>query len=74
MAEPGRKTCGFAAEVTALVAEEAWADLSAPPVRVTWPDVPVPYSPALEHAYDVNAEDVVAGVERVLNRTHSTLA
>jgi pyruvate dehydrogenase E1 component beta subunit len=74
VAEPGRRSCGLAAEVTALVAEEAWADLAAPPVRVTWPDVPVPYSPALEHAYDVNPEDVVAGVERVLDRAHSALA
>jgi pyruvate dehydrogenase E1 component beta subunit len=74
VADPGRRTCGFASEVLALVAEEAWAELSSPPVRVTWPDVPVPYSPGLEHAYEVNSEDVVEGVERVLSRTHSALA
>jgi acetoin:2,6-dichlorophenolindophenol oxidoreductase subunit beta len=74
VADPGRRTCGFAGEVIALVAEQAWGDLTAPPMRVTWPDVPVPYSPALEHAYDVNADDVVAGIERVLSHSHATLA
>jgi pyruvate dehydrogenase E1 component beta subunit len=66
VAEPGRKTCGFAAEVTSLIAEEAWDALTGPPVRVTWPDTPVPYSPGLEYACQVNVEDVVDGVERVL--------
>jgi pyruvate/2-oxoglutarate/acetoin dehydrogenase E1 component len=72
VADPGRRTCGFAAEVAALVVEHAWDDLSAPPLRVTWPDVPVPYSPALEYACTVSSEDVIAGVERVLAHSGSS--
>jgi pyruvate/2-oxoglutarate/acetoin dehydrogenase E1 component len=72
VADPGRRTCGFAAEVAALVVDRAWDDLDAPPVRVTWPDVPVPYSPALEYACTVNADDVVSGIERVLAYSRSS--
>ena len=72
VAEPGRRTCGFAAEIAALVVDRAWDDLDAPPVRVTWPDVPIPYSPALEYACSVNADDVVSGIERVLAYSRSS--
>ena len=43
--------CGFAADVVALVAQEAFADLKAPPRMVTPPHTPVPFSPVLEDAY-----------------------
>jgi pyruvate/2-oxoglutarate/acetoin dehydrogenase E1 component len=67
IAEPGRRTCGMAAEVSALVVENAWDALREPPLRVTWPDVPVPFSPGLEAACRVREGDIVAGVERVLH-------
>ena len=38
----------------------------APPVSVTWPDVPVPYTPTLEMACVVGTEDIVDGVRRVM--------
>ncbi len=66
VADPGRRSCGFGAEVIAMATENAWSDLAAQPVRVTWPDIPVPYSPALEYACQVTVEDVLAGIERVL--------
>src|SRR3954449_6082998 len=37
--------CGFAADVVALVAQEAFGDLKAPPRMVTPPHTPVPFSP-----------------------------
>jgi pyruvate/2-oxoglutarate/acetoin dehydrogenase E1 component len=43
--------CGFAADVVALVAQEAFSDLKAPPRMVTPPHTPVPFSPILEDAY-----------------------
>jgi acetoin:2,6-dichlorophenolindophenol oxidoreductase subunit beta len=43
--------CGFAADVIALVSQEAFADLKAPPRMVTPPHTPVPFSPILEDAY-----------------------
>jgi pyruvate/2-oxoglutarate/acetoin dehydrogenase E1 component len=43
--------CGFAADVIAMVAQEAFSDLKAPPRMVTPPHTPVPFSPVLEDAY-----------------------
>jgi 2-oxoisovalerate dehydrogenase E1 component beta subunit len=43
------KTCGFGAELVALVNEHAFLHLQAPPVRVTGFDTPFPY--ALENEY-----------------------
>ena len=45
--------------------EQAWDAVAAPPVRLTWPDVPVPYTPTLEMACVVGTEDIVQGVRRV---------
>jgi len=44
------RSCGVGAEVCALIAEEAFEDLDGPVVRVTAPDVPIPFSPSLESA------------------------
>ncbi len=44
------RSCGIGAEVCALIAEEAFEDLDGPVVRVTAPDVPIPFSPPLERA------------------------
>jgi pyruvate dehydrogenase E1 component beta subunit len=70
--DPGRRTCGFAGEVIVNVAEEAFDALVAPPVRVTWPDTPVPYSPSLEYAFQVTSDDVVAAIERVVSPVRSS--
>jgi pyruvate/2-oxoglutarate/acetoin dehydrogenase E1 component len=43
--------CGFAADVVAQVAQEAFGDLKAAPRMVTPPHTPVPFSPVLEDAY-----------------------
>ena len=66
IAEQGRRTCGFAAEVTSLATEHAWDALRSAPVRVTWPDVPIPYSPSLELACIVGIDDIVRGVDTAL--------
>jgi pyruvate dehydrogenase E1 component beta subunit len=71
VAETGRRTCGMAAEVIALVTEQAWDALITAPVRLTWPDVPVPYSPALELACQVMAPDVLCGVREAMRSIRS---
>lgn len=58
--------CGFGAEVAAIVAEEAFADLKAPVRRVAAPDTPVPFAPPQEQFYRPGVEDVVATVRRSL--------
>lgn len=58
IAHEGWRTCGFGAEIAALVAERAFHLLDAPVSRVTAPDVPVPFAPELEHAYRPNADKI----------------
>src|SRR5919205_1992023 len=43
--------CGFAADIVALVAQEAFGELKAAPRMVTPPHTPVPFAPILEDAY-----------------------
>jgi len=58
VADPARKLCGLAAEVIAGVTERCWKSLRSQPIRLTWPDVPVPFSPTLEAALDITATDI----------------
>lgn len=57
---------GFGAEIAAVIAEEAFADLKAPVVRVGGPFVPVPVAPNLEDLCRVLPEDIITGVKKVL--------
>jgi 2-oxoisovalerate dehydrogenase E1 component beta subunit len=43
------KTCGFGAELVALINEKAFLHLEAPPVRVTGFDTPFPYALEMEY-------------------------
>jgi len=55
-------TGGFGAEIAATIAEHAFEDLDAPVRRITAPDTPVPFSPALEAAFIPQVADVVRGL------------
>ncbi len=59
------RTCGYAAELAAVLAEKAILDLRGPVVRVTGYDVPYPYW-KLEDAYMPSVERVVDAATRVL--------
>jgi pyruvate/2-oxoglutarate/acetoin dehydrogenase E1 component len=52
------RSCGVGAEVCALIGQEAFEDLDGPVVRVTAPDVPIPFSPPLERAVLPQVDDV----------------
>jgi pyruvate/2-oxoglutarate/acetoin dehydrogenase E1 component len=54
--------CGLAADIVARVAQEAFADLKAPPRMVTAPHTPVPFSPVLEDAYVPSPGSIAAAV------------
>ena len=58
--------CSIAADISALVAEEAFDYLDAPPRRVTPPHTSVPYSKALEVHYVPNKDRVLAAARYVL--------
>jgi acetoin:2,6-dichlorophenolindophenol oxidoreductase subunit beta len=71
VADPARRTCGAAAEIVTGVGERCWDRLRSRPRRVTWEDVPVPFSPVLEEAVIVTPakirEAVLATVEEARN-------
>ncbi len=67
IAEPAHRTCGAAAEISAHVAEEAFGDLRAPIVRVTAPDMQIPFSPALEKQMYPTRLTIEAAIRRVLD-------
>lgn len=52
--------CGVASEVIATVAEHALDSLRAAPVRVSWPDSPVPSSHALESRFYPGSRQIQA--------------
>jgi pyruvate/2-oxoglutarate/acetoin dehydrogenase E1 component len=59
------RTCGYAAEVAAVLAEKAIYDLQGPVLRVTGYDVPYPYW-QIEDAYMPSVERIVDAVHRLL--------
>ncbi len=59
------RTCGYGAELVALVAEKALTSLLAPVVRVTGYDTPFPYT--LEHTYLPDAPRVMRAIEHVMS-------
>jgi len=59
------RTCGYAAELAAILAEKAILDLRGPVLRVTGYDVPYPYW-QIEDAYMPSVERVVDAARRLL--------
>lgn len=64
--DTARQSCGFAAEVIAAACTEGFGSLTAAPVRVTAPDVPIPFAPQLERHLAVDEHKVKAAVLRCL--------
>jgi pyruvate dehydrogenase E1 component beta subunit len=56
-------TGGWGTDVVAHVAQQAWSSLKAPPVRVSCPDAPVPFSAKLEKRYLPSADWVAEQIE-----------
>ena len=50
---------GFAGELAAVIADEAFEYLDGPIRRITAPNTPVPYSPPLEEFFLPNATDII---------------
>ena len=61
------RTLGIGAEISAILAEEAFDCLDAPVVRVTAPDVPaIPFSAPLEKFYMPSVEKIMTALERTV--------
>ena len=56
---------GVGSEVASVLAEQAFEHLDAPVMRLAPPNVPVPFSPALEDAFLPGVEDIESAVERL---------
>ena len=63
-AAPG--TCSVASEISATVGETAFRHLKVPIRRLTAPDVPVPFSPALERLMYPTTQRIVAAAREVV--------
>ncbi|MBC8450163.1 MAG: alpha-ketoacid dehydrogenase subunit beta [Chloroflexi bacterium] len=63
IAEEDNLTGGWAAEIAAIVADEAFVWLDAPIKRVSAPDVPPPFAPVLERQYVPDEAKIVAAVQ-----------
>ncbi len=62
-----QRTLGIGAEISAVIAEEAFDCLDAPIVRVTAPDIPaIPFSAPLEKFYMPSVEKISTAIERAV--------
>ncbi len=59
------KTCGFGAEIAAMIQEEALLSLEAPVMRVTGYDIPMPMA-KLENYQIPNAERIKEAIEKTM--------
>lgn len=66
--DPAPGMCSVASEVAATVAEHAFDSLKAPIVRLTAPDIPVPFSPALERLMYPTADGITATARKLVSR------
>jgi 2-oxoisovalerate dehydrogenase E1 component beta subunit len=60
------RTGGLAGEIAAILNEEAFEDLDGPIVRVTAPDVPIPFAPSLEDAVVPSAAEIALAADRLI--------
>ncbi len=60
------KTGSAAAEIAAIIAEEAFDFLDAPIKRVCAPDTPIPFSPVLEKFWMPDEEDLIKAITEIM--------
>jgi len=66
--EQGWPICSIGSEIAAIVVDQAFDWLDAPPTRVAGKDVPMPYAARLEKFALPNVEDIVAAAKAVCYR------
>jgi pyruvate/2-oxoglutarate/acetoin dehydrogenase E1 component len=67
--DPAPLMCSLASEISASVAESAFAFLKGPILRLTAPQVPVPFSRELERLMYPTAEKIVVAARRLCSAT-----
>jgi pyruvate dehydrogenase E1 component beta subunit len=66
--EQGWPVCSIGSEIAAIVVDQAFDWLDAPPLRITGKDVPMPYAARLEKLALPTVEDILAAVKAVTYR------
>lgn len=66
VADEARQLCSAGSEIAATVSEQAFKSLRAPIRRVNAPNVPVPYSPVLEHFVIPSSARIASAVREVM--------
>jgi acetoin:2,6-dichlorophenolindophenol oxidoreductase subunit beta len=66
LVENAHRIANASAEIAAVVSEKAFDSLKKPIIRLSAPDVHVPFSPALEGALYPTKEGIIAAVKRIL--------
>ena len=64
--EESHHSGGWGTEIVADVASHCHSDLEGPPMRITCPDTPVPFSPELEKRFLPSPENAAGRIERLL--------
>lgn len=65
--EEGPFSGGWGTEISSWVSSHAFGELDAPVLRITGPDVPIPYAAELERRYSLSADYVCAQVTELLD-------
>jgi acetoin:2,6-dichlorophenolindophenol oxidoreductase subunit beta len=66
LVENAHRLCSVTSEISAIVSEEAFDHLKKPILRLTAPDVHVPFSPVLEELIYPSKDKIVAAVKKLL--------
>lgn len=61
------RTAGFGAEISAVLAQEAFRYLDAPIERLTMPDIPVPYNVGLMNSVLPGTDDIAEAMQELLS-------
>lgn len=69
LVEENQLTGGWGGEIVSYVAASAHGDLLAPPIRITAPDIHVPYGTELEQRYLPSAEYVTSQITELFSRS-----
>jgi len=64
--DSGWKTCGLAAEISAIIAENDIRALKSPICRITLPDIPAPAARSMENGYYVKHPKIVDSVRNLV--------
>ncbi|NLT05856.1 MAG: alpha-ketoacid dehydrogenase subunit beta [Solirubrobacterales bacterium] len=67
VADPAHLSCSAASEILATVAERAFSSLRVPPLRVTTPDMNVPFAPSMLVGFYPDPDRIAAGVRKVVD-------